>query len=705
MKDKSAFNQRNQRVFGPQINIGGDAIIQTASRLPIPNQIPPPPQDFTGRDEDILELLDNFDRGATIIGMRGLGGIGKTTLALVLANKLKDRAPDGQLFLDLRGTSYRPMKSIEAMDQVIRAYFPTAHMPDDQNEIRGVYLSILSGKRVLLLLDNAASREQVEPLRSPEGCIMLITSRQRFVLPGMKAKDLDILLPADACHLLLAIAERIGDHAEELAELCGYLPLALRNVASVLEERVDLAVIEYIQQLKEARKLLDLVAASFSLSYDMLLPDKQELWCKLSVFPDDFDRAGAAAVWKMDLDQAAEVLGELVKWSLVNFVPSAASAKGRYRLHDLARRYANSRMDFGACSAAEQQHAEYYRDIFSAATRLYLQGGNNIMRGLVLFDTEWGNIQAGQAWAEKNCETNDRAAALCGDYADWPFLLELRLHPIERIRWFETALISAQRLEDRGKEAAHLGNLGITYAVLGETRKAIDYYKQALTIDREIGDRRGEGADLGNLGLAYADLGEARKAIEFYEQYLAIAREIGDRRDEGNALGNLGLAYSTLGEARKTIEFCEKYLAIAREIGDKRGEANALGNLGLAYSALGEIGDAIEHYEQALAIDREIGDRMGEANALANLGLACRMLGEIRKAIEYYEQALVIEREIGNRRGEGDALFNMSLSFEGMRKMKKAIDSAEAALGIYEKIESPYADIVRQKLIEWKRRE
>ena len=214
----------------------------------------------------------------------------------------------------------------------------------------------------------------------------------------------------------------------------------------------------------------------------------------------------------------------------------------------------------------------------------------------------------------------------------------------------------------------HLGNLGLAYADLGETRRAIEFYEQALAIAREIGDRRGEGADAGQPGhcllrpwarpaapssstsrrwplparsatgaakgqpwatwaLAYADLGDARRAIEFYEQALAIAREIGDRRGEGNALGNLGIAYADLGETRRAIEFYEQRLAIAREIGDRRGEGNALGNLGIAYADLGETRRAIEFYEQALAIAREIGDRRGEGQRPGQPGHCLRRPG------------------------------------------------------------------------------
>ena len=144
---------------------------------------------------------------------------------------------------------------------------------------QGFINSVLSGKKTLILLDNAASREQVEPLLPPAGSALLITSRNKFVLPGLKEKDLDVLPLEDAKKLLLEIAGRIGEHAEELAKLCGCLPLALRNAASALAEKKNLNVADYVERLKDARKRLDLVEASFSLSYELLTPELQRLWC------------------------------------------------------------------------------------------------------------------------------------------------------------------------------------------------------------------------------------------------------------------------------------------------------------------------------------------------------------------------------------------------------------------------------------------
>jgi tetratricopeptide (TPR) repeat protein len=596
--------------------------------------------------------------GATISGLRGMGGIGKTALALKLAEQLLPRLPDAQFYLDLRGASSHPLSSADAMAHVIRAYRPTEKLPEGEAELSALYRSALHGQHALLLMDNAASREQVEPLIPPASCVLLVTSRHHFTLPGLFAKDLDTLPPEDARALLLTIAPRIGDQADELAKLCGYLPLALRLAGSVLAEHIDLSPTDYSRRLTNARQRLELIDASLSLSYDLLKADEQKLWRVLAVFPDTFDVAAAAAVWEMEIDAAQDAMSKLVTYSMVEWLAVAA----QYRLHDLSRLFADARMTEAERTDAKRYHAAHYETVLRSANGLYSQGGQAIKRGLSMFDLEASNIQAGQAWAEALANEDEAAAELCHAYPSAGIhLLNLRLHPRQQIRWCEPALAVARRLK-KHSPIVPLGLLGLAYAALGDARRAIEFYEEWLTIAREIGARVNEGNALGSLGNAYKDLGESQRAIGFYEQALNIARETGDRRNEGIALTNLGSAHLILRETRRAIEF----------------------------------------YEQRLSIAREIGDRLGEGNALSGLGVAYFDLGETRRAIEFYEQYLNIAREIGDRRGEGDALWNMSLALDELGDRTKAIAHAEAALKIRDEIEDPRAGKVREQLARWR---
>lgn len=218
------------------------------------HQLPPPPGDFTGRKAELEALTQAIEQGGvTITGLRGMGGIGKTALALKLADKLRERYPHAQIYLDLKGTSKKPATSAEAMAHVVRAYRPTAKLPDDEAQLGGLYHSVLDGQRALLLMDNAANAAQVAPLAPPASCVLLVTSRQRFVLRGWVAKDLTTLAPEEARALLLCLAPRVGGAADEIARLCGYLPLALCAAGGMLAVREDLAPHRYAEQLRDER--------------------------------------------------------------------------------------------------------------------------------------------------------------------------------------------------------------------------------------------------------------------------------------------------------------------------------------------------------------------------------------------------------------------------------------------------------------------
>ncbi len=668
--DHNVVNQDSNVVNQPQQFrdlVMQQTIIQRSETITLSplHQLPPPPHDFTGREQELKELMAATERGSVISGLQGLGGVGKTALALELAERIKHRCPDAQFYLDLRGVSQRPVTPAEAMAHVIRAYHPTAQLPESEAELRPLFFSALHGQRALLLMDNAKDKEQVEPLIPPAGCVLLVTSRQHFKLPGMFYQNLEALPRADAIKLLLNIAGRIGDHADEIARLCGDLPLALRVAAGALAERPNLAPADYARRLADARRRLSHlkeVDVALNVSYEMLNEEQRRLWRALSVFPQTFDDEAAAAVWEMARDAAQDALGDLMKWSLVEF----SDETGRYRLHDLARLFAEARLsEAGAeeTDAAQRRFAQHYRDVLKTCNSLYEKGHDSVLHGLGVFDQEWSNIQTGQAWAEARTEQDARAAELSIEYTDAGIeLLLLRQHPREYLYWQEIALAAARKLKRPSSESNALGNLGIAHAILGESREAIKFYEQQLVIAREAGDHKGMGNALCNLGIAYNNLGDSRKAIRFHEQAILIYREIGDRRFEGRTLSNLGSAYFNLGDLHIAIEF----------------------------------------YDQALTIRREIGDRKGEGIVLGNLGNAHAALGEARKAIEYYEQALVIGREIGDRKSECEDLWNMSQSVNELGDRAQAIALAEAALEIFEAIESPHAEKVRKKLAEWR---
>jgi tetratricopeptide (TPR) repeat protein len=676
------------------------------------SQLPAPPDAFTGRVEE-LSYLESLvaargNIGAAIsasgagAGIHGMGGVGKTALATVLAHRLKTRYPDAQICLNLRGfdpMGGKPMPPAEAMQRIIHFFQPEAKLPVTLQELTPIYNSVLNDAgRVLLFLDNAGNAEQIQPLLPPSNCLLLVTSRNQISLPGLATQNIDCLPPEKSRELLLKLSPRIKGHEAIAADLCGHLPLALEVFAGVVSEKRLHPVEELVARLRKQDEKLGTVVATFQVSYDLLEQSLRRCWSLLGIFPAGFDLPAAASIWERKMEASRDIMEALLNASLVE----TDEAKRRFRVHDLVRQFCNGKLGDAERDAAMMRYARHYAKVGDEADELYLKGGENVLRGLELFDRERNHIEAAYEWLAP--KRDEACAALLISLVDAVVYTGqgLRFHPRQSIRWLESQCDAARITKNREAEGWALCNLGIAHLALGESRKAIEFHEKALVIDREVGNRLAEGQVLGNLGLAYAALGEPRKAIEFYEQRLVIAREIGDRRGEGNALGNLGNAFFVLGEPRKAIEFHEQQLAITREIGDRRGEDIALGNLGNAYSDLGEARKAIEFYEKALVVDREIGDRRGEAQDLGNLGLAYADLEQPREAIEFFEQQLVITREIGDRRGEGSALWNSALALDILGDRAKAIARAEAALKICEAIESPHAAKVRAKIEEWR---
>jgi hypothetical protein len=311
------------------------------------HQLPAPPRDFTGREDDLKELITAILVGGVhISGLQGQGGVGKTALALKLAAALTPNFQDAQIYLDLKGVSETPVTASEAMSHVVRAFHPEIKLLNADHELSAFYQSVLYDKCVLLLMDNAKDAVQLKLLLPPQGCVLIVTSRSHFTLPGLRQTNIDTLLPEDAIRLLLRIAPAIGCDAESIARSCGYLPLALRLAATAIAEHFDRAPQDYMQKLADEKQRLGLlggdegVDASIALSHNLMNEELQKRWRLLAIFPDTFDASGPTAVWEVEVETAKETLGYLLQNSMIQW----NAATKRYRLHDLMRDFARQHL-------------------------------------------------------------------------------------------------------------------------------------------------------------------------------------------------------------------------------------------------------------------------------------------------------------------------------------------------------------------------
>ncbi len=490
---------------------------------------------------------------------------------------------------------------------------------------------------------------------------------------------------------------------EELAESVDGHPLALKLLVELVK---DFGISDTLNDLKMYKnQKVDTIKKTRKL-FDKLAGDEKELLESISVFrlPEPM-----SAIKGMFTDTTSiDAVKKLINKSLLE-----TDHKGKYWLHPLVREFAydDLRNKIDVHKLAYQYYLslplpekrtkkEDVQPLIEAhyhackANEYDLAAGIMFVKNLDEDLDRWGEnrtlVELYEGMLPKNhlrdkplLSSIEIHGSVIGNLGSTYYILgEVK----KAIEYCEKALKIAQEIGDKHGEGQRLGNLGNVYSYMGDERKAIEYYEKALKITQEIGDKRAEGVCLGNLGSAYSNLSDVKKATEYYEKALKIAHKIDAKQDEGAWLGALGNVYSYMGDERKAIEYYEKALKIAQEIGDKHGEGTTLGNLGTAYQELSDVKKAIEYYEKALKIAQETGDKSSEGTWLGNLGAAYYSLEEVRKAIEYHEMALKITQQIGDRKGEGRSLGNLGAAYYSLEEVRKAIEYYEMALKITQEI-------------------
>ena len=661
-----------------------------------PMQLPAEIATFTGRG-GYLARLDALlpaggagNRSVVITAIVGAGGVGKTALAVHWAHRVRDRFPDGQLYVNLRGyATGSPLRPIEVLDRFLPALgVPTGGIPVELDAATALYRSLLADKRVLVVLDNARHPDQIRPLLpGSAGCLVLITSRDR--LDGLVAVDgavrvlLDVLDPAEAEALLTRLlgAGRAGAVPEEtarLARLCDHLPLALRIAAATLTARPKITVAGYAAELADGDPLVALevggdphaaVRAAFDRSYRTLPAPARRLFRLLGLVPGpDLTVSAAAALAGLPASRTARLLDRLAGAHLVN-----ESGPGRYSCHDLLRRYAAERAGAEDGEATRRiafvrLYDHYLRGADAAAGQLYPQVLRAALPGPAVtgvVDT-FGDNTSALAWldAERpNLVAAVLRAAECGPRpAAWRLACALRgylymcCHLVDFATVSSVALAAATEDGDPcARAAAHLGMATLGLA-LGETELAIDHYTGAFGHARVAGWVDCESAALGGLGNIYQDLGQPEEAAEWYTQALAIERRTGDLTGQSAWLSNLGLVDMRLGRLHSAARRLTEAAVLDRRAGSRSSEARTLAGLGEVYHALGRSADALATLVPALAVAREVADRGNEIDILDSLAAVHLCAGRHAEAADLARKAVSLARDTRNRRGEAVSL-------------------------------------------------
>ncbi|WP_410671550.1 BTAD domain-containing putative transcriptional regulator [Amycolatopsis sp. cmx-4-68] len=637
----------------------------------VPRQLPATPASFVGRDRELAEL----DAAGTVAAIAGAGGIGKTWLALRWAARNAGRFPDGQLFVDLRGFApdEEPMDPAEAVRGFLEALgVEPRRVPAAPHSRAALFRSLVAGKRLLLVLDNALDTGQVRPLLPGGGtCTVLVTSRNR--LPGLLARHaarhlpLDVLSGAEARALL---ADRLGaarvaaeaPAVDRLIALCGGFPLALGLAAANACTRPGLPLAVLADELADrgpAAFADDDPSASLpavlSWSYRSFAPEEVTAFALLGIAPGpDIGLPAAAALTGLSPDAAAAVLARLTGASLV--VEDAAE---RYRMHDLVRRHAADlahELPADVRDAALRRvvdfllHTAHGADRWLAPHRPAVALDPPEAEPLVLPDAD-----AALAWfdTEHACLIAAQRVAVAHGWhrATWHLAWALtayqqrRGHIHERLAVWLAGLAAAEHLGDPSIATRTHRFLGRAYTNLQQHDKAIEHLDRAVALAERHDDDLNQARAHYELARAWEQQQGDAKAVNHAKHALRLHRAIGDAVWEARSLNQVGWYSARLGDHEQARAHCEAALALHRAHDDPEAEAHTLDSLGYIAHHADRPSTAIEHYEQAVGLFRRLGETYQEADTLAALGHSYRALGRDdraravwREAVERYEE-------------------------------------------------------------------
>jgi DNA-binding SARP family transcriptional activator/tetratricopeptide (TPR) repeat protein len=697
----------------------------------IPAQLPPEAGGFTGRSEH-LRLLDALlcasddkpaesGTGVVVAVIAGSAGVGKTALAVRWAHRVRWRFPDGQLYVNLRGhAALPPLRPVDALAQFLPALgLPTNQVPTEAEAASAVYRSLLADKRMLVVLDDARTTDQVRPLvpASP-GCLVLVTSRDALgglvALDGAHRTTVDVMAPDEARQLLLRIVgtERIAaeaDAAEALAAACAYLPLALRIVAAHLVDNPHRRIIDQVAELCAGDRLTALrigqdedtaVRAAFDLSYLNQPAGGRRLFRLLGLVPGpDITAEAAAALAGTSAAVAGRLLGALSGAHLLT-----EHRPGRYTFHDLLRAYA----------ADHAGRADGETDTGAATRRLYqfyLRSVDNAMElirptalHLSREPTDDAAVPArfvdrSQALGWVNAELPNLVAAITvaarrgPRSAAWLLADALRGYwplGIGHTEWFavgQAARTASTAEGDLGGQAVAEMSLASAEYNHGRYHDAIGHHNRALTLVRRTGWSQWEATILNNLGNAYSRLGQLDVAIGSYHQSLEIRRRLGDLKGQAAALDNLGLIEYYLGRLDHAADLCSQAAALYQSNGSKADEALALGNVGEALHGLGHLPEARETLQRAIAIYDDAGRDRDTVDCLRVLALVECDLGNPTRARDLAQTALTLVHESGARQylpyllnALGSVYNRLGRHDDAITYHHRAVESAKEAL-------------------------
>ncbi|GAB1644033.1 transcriptional regulator AfsR [Krasilnikovia sp. MM14-A1259] len=697
-----------------------------ASSLPRPAQLPPEPADFTGRTPLATTLSAALTSAArrtlAVATVAGMGGMGKTTLALHVAHRVQEAFPDGQLYADLRGGDPVP-----ADPDLVLTGFLTAlgigpeAQPDGLEARSALFRSLVDQRRLLVLLDDARDVAQVRPLLpGTAGCAVLVTSRSRLSgLPAAVQADLEVFHPAEAVALLSRVigAERVAaerDAARALVEACGFLPLAVRIVAARLAARPTWSIATLRQRLADERRRIDelrigdlAVQSAFELSYRPLTAEQARAFVLLStVDMPEITLASAAALLDRDEYHTEELLEALVDVALVE-----SAAAGRYRYHDLLRAFARRTCELerpDEIALALERLLDFLLSTACAAFQHAVPGDpiGQALGPVRAVGLEIPDLAAARAWAGTETEN---VVALVGQVARaagpsattsvrTAIDLLIALSPFEPDPRYGHAIGTARALVETAERVGDVraagrarflcGHIALAATRLGEAEAEAS---RAVAACRRVEDPVILRQALNDLGLITQLVGRYDEAADYFDEAIVLARRLGHRSGEVATTVNAALARVRSGRAAEAVPICREVLAGSAELDDDAATTYARYTLGLALYTLQRYEEAADCFTECLALCTAAGLRSRESHARYRLADTLRMLGQPERAVAEADRALRLCEETGNQRDQGNALMVLGQSLHHLGRTGAAREHLQRAQELFSRLGLPEA--------------
>ncbi|MFD5209317.1 ATP-binding protein [Streptomyces anulatus] len=694
----------------------------------IVDRVPPRPVTIVGRDDSLDELLarlmpqDTVSPSSVVTLVSGMGGAGKTTLAVEAAHRARDLGwfTGGTFFVDMRGYSGNDadLGPVSAAALLLRHLgTPEENIPPDSDDILALWQARADqlashGRPLLVVLDNVSSAGQILPL-IPARPHHRIVVTSRHVLASVPGRHIDLseLSRSSSAQVLdrtLRIARpedsRVTDaskHAERIGDLCGGLPLALQIVAAILKTEPHRPLADVVEELADTRSRLDglayedvdalgnpmAVRAAFALSYRRLSPADARAFPLLAQAPGpDFSLETAGVLLDAAPARTRQVVRRLVGAHLLD-----GRAPERWMMHGLILLYAQEK-------AEEAQHNDEAAECLERILRHLSQNSREADLRIRWRDGAPESerfASSGDAWDWFDAEHHTLVAAVATAYRAGFDGLSVNLavsmvgyfEQRARADWrdvFDTAEKAASRIADPGLNVEVLANIGALYGVAHQHERALPFFSRAIRIIEGLGGHPSEASVLNVAARALMELGRPQEALHTFELAMAVFRKEGDKHGEGMVLHNIAGLFVRNGAPEHALEPLERDLVICRELGDRAGEGTTLNTLGNVHFELHRYEEAAAAFRKSLVVAREFRDVVLEGHCLKNLANACAELARFDEAFALYEEALELQRAYGDRFQEGDTLMNLGFTHQQLNQHAQAVDCFREAIDAFE---------------------